>query len=102
MKIKKGDKVIIIAGKDRGKTSTVVRVYPKKEKVVVDGVNMLKKHQRASASGGKGQIVEKAAPVHVSNVMIADPQSGKRTRIAIKSVNGVRTRVARKSGAQIS
>lgn len=102
MNIKKGDKVQVIAGKDRGKTSTVVRTYPKKDKVVVDGVNMLKKHQRATRAGGKGQIVERAAPIHVSNVMHVDPKSGERTRISAKKVDGKYTRIAKKSGSKIA
>ena len=68
MNIKKDDKVIILAGKDKGKTGAVVKSFPKENKVIVSGINMLKKHQKPRKSGEKGQIIEKAMPIHVSNV----------------------------------
>lgn len=102
MKIKKGDKVIVVAGKNKGKTGTVSRALPKLDKVVIDGVNVVKKHRRANRANAKGQIVEIAMPVHVSNVMIADPKSGKPTRITAKKVDGKYTRTAKKSGATIA
>ena len=70
MKIKKNDNVIVIAGKDKGKTGKVLKAFPKLDMVLVDGVNIKKKHQRATKSNSKGQIVEKPLPVHVSNVKI--------------------------------
>ncbi len=82
MKIKKGDNVIVIAGKDRGKTAKVLKALPKKDMVLVDGVNIAKRHIRASKGGQKGQIVEKAMPVHVSNVMLSE--GGKRVRKSVK------------------
>jgi large subunit ribosomal protein L24 len=98
MKLKKGDKVIVIAGKSRGETSTIVRVFPKKNLVLLDGVNMVKRHRRANQPG-KGQVVDKAMPMHASNVMLADPKGGKPTRITIKrGKDGARERVAVKSG----
>ena len=102
MKIKKGDNVIITTGKDRGKTGSVVRAFPKSNRVLIEGVNVKKRHQRARKSGGKGQIVEKAAPVHVSNVMLIDPKSNKGTRVSVRHEDGKRLRVAKKSGAVIS
>ncbi|MBV9349357.1 MAG: 50S ribosomal protein L24 [Patescibacteria group bacterium] len=99
MKIKKGDKVIVIAGKDAGKTGTVSRAFPKENRVLVDGVNMRKKHEKPRGNARKGQIVERGATVHVSNVMILDPKTNKGTRIRIKRENGTRTRIA-KSGAE--
>ncbi|MEI6660252.1 MAG: 50S ribosomal protein L24, partial [bacterium] len=69
MKIKKGDNVIVIAGKDKGKTAKVIKAIPKENKLIVEGVNMRKKHQRAKTQDGKGQVIEFAVPVHVSNVM---------------------------------
>jgi len=72
MKIKKGDNVIIIAGKDRGKTGTVVKALPQKDKVIVGGINLLKVHQKPRKSGEKGQIVDRAMPLHVSNVRLSD------------------------------
>src|SRR3989344_9451880 len=99
MKLKKGDKVIVIAGKSRGKNGTIARVLPKDDLVILDGVNMMKKHRRASGQNRKGQIVERAMPLHVSNVMIADPKSGKPSRIKLtRSSEGKRERVAVKSG----
>ena len=98
MKLKKGDKVIVIAGKYKGETSSIVRILGKKNLVLLDGVNLVKKHRRANQPG-KGQIVDKPMPLHVSNVMIADPKDGKPTRIKItRDSDGTRERVAVKSG----
>lgn len=99
MKIKKGDNVIIIAGKDKGKTSKVVRAFPKKNSVIVEGINVHKKHQRARKSGSKGQIVEMAMPINASNVTISD--GGKRARIGKKLVGGKFVRVNKKTGKEI-
>ncbi len=97
MKIKKGDKVVIVSGKDKGKTGTVSVAFPRENRIVVEGVNIRKKHQR-SRTGKKGQVVEKAMPVHVSNVMLVDPKGGKPTRVSIsRDEKGARTRVAVKS-----
>lgn len=102
MKIKKGDKVVVIAGKSKGATGTVVRVLPKKNSVVIDGVNMVKKHRRATRTSGKGQIIDKVMPIHVSNVAIADPKDGKPSRIKItRGKDGSRQRVAVKSGSNL-
>lgn len=101
MKIKKNDKVIVIAGKDRGKTGKVLRALPREDKVIVEGVHITKRHQRASAKRQHGQIVEKTLPIHVSNVMALDPKSGKPTRIGIKKVDGKYTRVAKKSNTTL-
>jgi large subunit ribosomal protein L24 len=80
MKIKKGDNVIVIAGKDKGKTGKITKALPRDNKVVIEGINLRKKHQRAARSGAKGQIVERALPIHVSNVMAVDTKTGKGTR----------------------
>jgi large subunit ribosomal protein L24 len=84
MKIKKGDSVIVITGKDKGATGTVIRALPKEDKVIVEGVNMRKKHQRAKRDAQKGQIVEKPMPIHVSNVMRADKKTTKAPKKAAK------------------
>ena len=98
MKLKTGDKVIVIAGKHRGETSSIVRVITKKDMVLLDGVNLVKRHRRAGQPG-KGQIVDKPMPLHVSNVMLVDPKSGKPTRVKItRDEKGGRERVALKSG----
>ena len=102
MKLKKGDKVIVIAGKSKGSTGTIARAYPEKDLVVLDGVNMMKRHRRPTAANRSGQIVEKAMPIHASNVMLLDPKSGKQTRIRIeRKENGSRVRVAVKSGQEV-
>jgi len=106
MKIKKGDKVIVIAGKDKGKSGKVLRAIPTDDRVVVEGVNIVKRHQRARRSGQTGQIIDKTLPVHVSNVALADPKSGKPTRVRISREggpgrSGKRVRVAKKSGTVI-
>ena len=77
MKIKKGDNVVVIAGKSRGATGRVERVLPKKDMVVIDGVNMVKKHRRANQQSRSGQIVEKPMPIHVSNVKLAEAKKKK-------------------------
>ena len=97
MKIKKGDTVKVIAGKDRGKTGKVIRALPKVDMVIVEGVNIRKKHQRPRRSNEKGQIVDKTLPLHVSNVTILDPKSGGPTRISISREKGKRVRITRKS-----
>jgi len=101
MRIKKDDKVIVIAGKDKGKTGKVLRAFPAENKVVVEGVNIKKKHQRATQGGQKGQIIDKTFPIDVSNVMLVDPKTGKPTRIGKKLVGDKFVRVAKKSGTVI-
>lgn len=98
MKLKKGDKVVVIAGKAKGTSGTIVRALPARNLVVLDGINMVKRHRKPSASNRSGQIVEKPMPIHASNVMLLDPKSGKPTRIRIERKDGVRVRVATKSG----
>lgn len=102
MKIKKGDKVMVIAGKDRGKKGKVLLALPKEDRVVVEGVNIVKRHQKATKQRQSGQIIDKTLPVHVSNVMILDPKTGKPTRIRIKRINGKYTRIAKKSNTELS
>ena len=98
MKIKKGDKVIVITGKDKGKTGEVMKAMPKDSKVVVSGVNLSKRHQKPSQENAGG-IVSKEMPIHVSNVALVDPKSGKATRVAIRVEEGGRkVRVAKRSG----
>ncbi len=102
MKLKKGDKVHIIAGKDRGSSGTIVRAIPDKNMVVIEGLNLVKKHRRANQRNRSGQIIEKPMPIHASNVMLVDPKSGKPTRISIgRAKDGSRTRVSVKSKATI-
>ena len=99
MKVKKGDKVIVITGKDKGKQGSVDRVLPNADRVLVSGVNIRKVHQRPRKSGEKGQIIEKTMPIHVSNVMLLE--GSKRVRSGFKTVDGKKVRVSRKSGNAI-
>lgn len=102
MKLKKGDNVIVIAGKSKGAKGTIARAFPARNMVLIDGVNIAKRHRRPSAQNRKGQIVDLPMPIHASNVMIADPKGGKPTRIKIsRDKAGKRSRVASKSGEAI-
>jgi len=101
MKLKKGDNVIVIAGKDKGKKGKIVRVLVAKNRVVVEGVNTMKKHQRPRKSGEKGQVLDIAMPLNSSNVMIVDPKTGKGSRIGKKKVGDKMVRVTRKSDQEI-
>ncbi len=99
-KIKKGDKVVVLSGKDKGKTGEVARVLPKEDRVVVSGVNTVKRHQRPTQTTAGG-IEEKDAPIHVSNVALIDPKSDKPTRVGFEVRDGKKVRVAKKSGEAI-
>jgi large subunit ribosomal protein L24 len=98
MHVKKGDKVIVISGKDRGKTGTILEAYPKKERVLVEGVNMIKKHAKPSQENPQGGILNQEAPIHVSNVMPVDPKTGNPTRVGYELRDGKKVRIAKKSG----
>lgn len=101
MKIKKGDTIVVIAGKDRGKSGTVLFAYPKKEQVLVEGVGLVKKHQRGRRVGQAGQIIERPSPVHVSNVSIVDPKTKKPSRVGYTVDGGTKTRISRASGEKV-
>lgn len=101
LKIKRGDTVVVIAGKDKGKEGKVLKVLPKKDKVVVEGVNKVKKHIKKGALGKQGEIVEKEMPIHISNVQIKDPKTGKPSRIRFEIKGDKKVRIAVKSGAEI-
>lgn len=101
MKIKKGDKVKVITGKSRGQVGTIVRVLVEENKVVLDGINLVKKHKKPAGQNRAGQIIDKPMPIHASNVMLVDAKTGKPTRIRIERKDGKRVRVAVKSGAII-
>lgn len=100
LKIKKGDQVIVLSGDDKGKTGEVVKAMPKEGKVVVQGVNLVKRHTKPSQTN-PGGIVTKEAPINVSNVAIVDPKTNKASKIGYKNVDGKKVRVARKSGEVI-
>ncbi|PSC02573.1 50S ribosomal protein L24 [Alsobacter soli] len=97
-KIKKGDKVVVITGRDAGKTGEVVQVMPKETRAIVRGVNLVKKHQRQTANQ-EGGIISKEAAIHLSNLAIADPKDGKPTRVGFKVLeDGRKVRFAKRSG----
>ena len=107
VKIRKGDNVQVISGKDAGKTGKVLRVDPRKNRLYVEGLNIVKRHQRPRSlketqRGGKvGGVVEKEGPIHVSNVMVVDPKDNRPTRIGVDREGGKRVRVTRRSGARL-
>ena len=100
-KIKKGDKVVILSGKDKGRTGEVVRAMPKDGKVIVSGINVHARHRKPSQVNPQGGIERKEAPLHVSKVAIADPKTGAATRVRFEERDGKKVRVAVKSGELI-
>ena len=106
MKIKKGDHVIVLAGKDKGATGQVIAAYPANDKVIVEGVNMVKKNKKVTNPGGRnaneGGIVTQEAPIHVSNVALVDPESKRPARVGYKfNEDGTKVRVLRPSGKEV-
>jgi large subunit ribosomal protein L24 len=101
MKIKTKDKVIVLTGKDKGKTGEITSVYPKQNRVTVSGVNMVARHTKPSQTNPQGGIVRREAAIHASNVALIDPKSSKATRVGYKTVKGEKTRVARRSGEEV-
>lgn len=101
MKLKKGDNVIVTTGKDKGKKGKIVRVLVAQNRVIVEGANMMKKHQRPRKSGEKGAMRDKEMPIAASNVMMLDPKSGRPTRLGKKKVGDKMVRIARKSNQEI-
>ena len=103
MKIVKGDKVVVIAGKDKGKEGLVQAVYPKVNKVVVEGVNVHKKHHKPTQQNPEGSIVEMYVPIDASNVMVVDPKTHKPTRVGhALDKDGKKVRIAKKSGSKLN
>src|SRR5690625_1297940 len=98
MHVKQGDKVKVLTGKDRGKEGNVLQVFPKKDQVLVEDVNMIYKHAKPSQDNSKDGILNQEVPIHVSNVMIIDPKSGEKTRIGYEIKDGNKVRIAKKSG----
>jgi large subunit ribosomal protein L24 len=107
IKIRRDDEVVVISGKDRGKTGRVLRVDPKKSKVFVEGLNIVKRHQRPQQVPGAqraetvGGVIEKEGPIHISNVMLVDPKDKKPTRVGITREDGQRMRVTRRSNTKV-
>jgi large subunit ribosomal protein L24 len=106
-RIKTDDEVIVISGKDRGKKGKVLRVDPAKERVYVEGLNMIKRHQKPQQVAGAqraeqvGGVIEREGPIHASNVALIDPKDGKATRVGIEVVDGKSHRIARRSGTRL-
>ena len=107
MRIRTDDQVVVIGGKDAGKTGRVVRTEPKRQRVYVEGLNIVKRHQRpmqipnAQRAEQVGGVIEKEGPIHISNVMLIDPKEKKPTRVGVSREDGQRTRVARRSGTKL-
>ncbi len=100
-KIRKGDKVVVLTGRDKGRTGEVIEVRPTENRALVRGVNMVKRHQRQTGTQ-EGGIISKEAPVHLSNIAIADPKDGKPTRVGFKiHSDGKKVRIAKRSGVEI-
>ncbi|HSJ79316.1 50S ribosomal protein L24 [Porphyrobacter sp. AAP60] len=101
-KIKKGDSVVVLSGKDKGRTGTVASVMPKDGKVVVEGINIAARHRKPSQTNPQGGIDRFPAPMHISKVALADPKDGKPTRVRFETKDGKKVRVAVKSGETIN
>lgn len=101
MHIKKGDTVYVLAGEDKGKTGRVLAVQREKDRAIVEGVNMVTKATKPSAQHPHGGLIKKEAPIHISNLNLVDPKTGKPTRIAIKRVDGKAVRISKKSNQEI-
>ena len=100
--VRKGDTVIVVAGKERGKKGKVLRVIPEKGRVVVERINMIKKHQKPTQKIRQGGIIEREGAIHLSNVMLVDPGSNKPTRVGMRALSdGKKVRVARRSGEML-
>ena len=102
MKIKKGDKVVVLSGKDKGKHGEVVKSLPKEGKVIVSGVNVAARHRKPTQANPQGGIERREAPLHVSKVALEDPKSGKPTRVRFEERDGKKVRVAARSGELIN
>lgn len=102
-RIRRDDQVIVISGKDKGKTGRVLRVEPAQDRVYVEGLNIIKRHQRPTPGrpDSVAGVIEREAPIHLSNVMLLDPKDNKPTRVGIEIQDGRRFRVARRSGTRI-
>lgn len=101
MKIKKGDIVLVISGKNKGKKGKILRAFPKERKILIEGVNLMKKHQKPRKTGEKGQIIQKPAPIDISNVKMICPKCNKAVRLGYKIVNDKKYRICKKCNKQI-
>ncbi len=102
MKIRKGDKVVVLAGKDKGKSGEVTKVIPKDDRVMVSGVNVQVRHRKPPQENPQGGLERREAPLHISNVALADPKDGSATRVRFETRDGKKVRIAAKSGELIN
>lgn len=101
MKIKKGDNVIVVKGKEKGNKGTIEKVFPKTNQVLISGFNKVKKHEKSRSKGKSGQIIEVSMPMSASNVMVLDPKGNKPTKVGYKTEDGKKVRIAKKSGSKL-
>lgn len=101
LKIKSGDSVVVIAGDNKGAEGKVLKVFPDKNKAIVEGVNMVSKHEKPSTNNPQGGIVKKEAPIHISNLSLIDPKSGEATRVGYRMEDGKKIRFSKKSNQAI-
>lgn len=102
MKLKKGDNVSIISGKDKGKKGKIIEVLKKEGRLIIEGINLRKRHTKPKKNGEKGQIIEKPTPIHISNVMLICPKCGKATRVGFKIAEKRKYRICKKCSQEIS
>jgi large subunit ribosomal protein L24 len=100
-RIRTGDRVVLLSGKDKGKSGVVLEVRPKEQRVLVEGVNIMKRHTKPRPPNEPGGVIERPAPIHMSNVSLIDPKDGRPTRVRIQEIDGVRVRVAARSGEKL-
>ncbi len=100
-RIRTGDRVMLLSGKDKGKSGVVLEVRPKEQRVLVEGVNIMKRHTKPRPPNEPGGVIERPAPIHMSNVSLIDPKDGRPTRVRIQEIDGVRVRVAARSGEKL-
>jgi large subunit ribosomal protein L24 len=100
-RIRKGDRVVLLSGKDKGKSGIVMEVRPDEQRVLVEGLNMMKRHTKPRPPNEPGGVIERPAPIHLSNVSLIDPKDKRPTRVRIQEIDGKRVRVAARSGATL-
>jgi large subunit ribosomal protein L24 len=100
-RIRKGDRVIVITGKDKGKSGVVMEVRPREQRCLVEGLNIMKRHTKPRPPNEPGGVIERPAPIHLSNVALIDPKDGRATRVRIEQVDGRSVRVSSRSGEQL-
>lgn len=100
-RIRKGDRVMVISGKDRGKSGLVMEVRPREQRVIVEGLNIVKRHTKPRPPNEPGGVIEKPAPIHLSNVALIDPKDDRPTRVRIQEVDGKRVRISARSGEKL-